>query len=95
VVWFGEPLDRSVLERAFALAEEADVCLVAGTSAVVQPAASLPLIARRRGGRVIEVNPDPTPLSAVAVPFCGGRPFERAAQNRIRSRRASPGRAKE
>jgi NAD-dependent deacetylase len=73
VVWFGEPLDRSVLERAFALAEEADVCLVAGTSAVVQPAASLPLITRRAGGRVIEVNPDPTPLSGVAnVALRGG-----------------------
>jgi NAD-dependent deacetylase len=73
VVWFGEPLDRSVLERAFALAEQADVCLVAGTSALVQPAASLPLIARQVGGRVIEVNPDPTPLSAVAnVALRGG-----------------------
>jgi NAD-dependent deacetylase len=73
VVWFGESLDRPVLERAFALAEEADVCLVAGTSALVQPAASLPLIARQAGGRVIEVNPDPTPLSAVAhVALRGG-----------------------
>jgi NAD-dependent deacetylase len=66
IVWFGEPLDPAVLERAFALAEEADVCLVAGTSGVVHPAASLPVVTRRAGGRVIEVNPDPTPLTQVA-----------------------------
>src|SRR5262245_24996037 len=41
VVWFGESLDRHILERAFAEAQAADLCLVVGTSGVVQPAASL------------------------------------------------------
>jgi NAD-dependent deacetylase len=67
VVWFGESLDPEVLERAFALAEAADVCLVAGTSAVVHPAASLPVTTARAGGRVIEVNPEPTPLTPLAA----------------------------
>jgi NAD-dependent deacetylase len=67
VVWFGESLDPAVLERAFALAEAADVCLVAGTSAVVHPAASLPVMTTRAGGRVIEVNPEPTPLTSLAA----------------------------
>jgi NAD-dependent deacetylase len=67
VVWFGEALDADVLQRAFALAEAADVCLVVGTSAAVQPAASIPLGTLRRGGVVIEVNPEPTPLTPHAT----------------------------
>jgi NAD-dependent deacetylase len=32
--------------------------LVIGTSAVVQPAASLPYLAKQRGAAVIEINPE-------------------------------------
>ena len=72
VVWFGEALPEAVLRQAFAAAERAQVFLVVGTSAVVQPAASLPLLARRAGGRVIEVNLDETPLSSdVDASFLG------------------------
>jgi len=67
VVWFGEGLDRDVLDRAFSLAAEADLCLVVGTSAVVQPAASIPLATLRGGGALVEVNPEPTPLSTWAT----------------------------
>jgi len=66
VVWFGEMLDESVLARAGAAAATADVCLVVGTSALVHPAASLPLRTRAHGGVVIEVNPEETPLTRVA-----------------------------
>ncbi len=69
VVWFGEALDPRVLEDAFETAESAQVCLVVGTSAVVQPAASIPLLTHRAGGVVVEVNPEPTPLSPIAR-FC-------------------------
>ena len=54
------------LDAAVTAAESAEVCLVVGTSAVVHPAASLPLLTRRAGGVVVEVNPAPTPLSGVA-----------------------------
>jgi NAD-dependent deacetylase len=37
-----------------------------GTSAVVQPAASLPLNAAEAGAKVIEINPDPTPITGSA-----------------------------
>jgi NAD-dependent deacetylase len=40
--------------------------IVAGTSAVVHPAAGLPLEVKRHGGTVIEINPDATPLSSMA-----------------------------
>lgn len=66
VVWFGESLDPQVLSRAFQAAQEADVCVVVGTSAVVHPAASVPLATLEAGGRVLEVNPEPTPLSGMA-----------------------------
>jgi NAD-dependent deacetylase len=66
VVWFGEPLDQVDLAQAFSLIKESDLLLVVGTSAVVQPVASFPLIAKQAGAMVIEVNKDPTPLSSLA-----------------------------
>jgi len=66
VVWFGEALDERVLDDAVRAAERAEVCLVIGTSGVVQPAASLAGVAREAGGRVVEVNPDETPLTRLA-----------------------------
>jgi NAD-dependent deacetylase len=66
VVWFGEMLDAGVLSAADAAAARADVCLVVGTSALVYPAAALPLRTRDRGGAIIEVNPEETAISAMA-----------------------------
>ncbi|HET6700845.1 MAG TPA: NAD-dependent deacylase [Gemmatimonadaceae bacterium] len=66
VVWFGEMLDEHVLAAADSAAATADVCLVIGTSALVYPAASLPLRTRAHGGVVIEVNPEETPLTRAA-----------------------------
>lgn len=66
VVWFGEALDPAVIGAAFAAAENADVCLVVGTSALVYPAAAVPDVTLGRGGTVIEVNLAATPLTATA-----------------------------
>jgi NAD-dependent deacetylase len=66
VVWFGEMLDEAILAAADAAAANADACLVVGTSALVHPAASLPLRTRASGGIIIEVNPEETPLSPAA-----------------------------
>ncbi len=63
VVWFGETLPADVLEAALAAAAACDIMLVVGTSAVVQPAACLPLVAKQNGALLVEVNPQPTPLS--------------------------------
>ena len=65
VVWFGEPLGEAI-DRAFGCAAEAEVCLVVGTSAVVQPAASVAMVTRRAGGVIIEVNPEETPLTPMS-----------------------------
>jgi NAD-dependent deacetylase len=61
IVWFGEALDGSVLERAADEAERCDVFLVVGTSGVVYPAAGFTDLALRSGATVIQVNLDPTP----------------------------------
>lgn len=64
VVWFGEPLPQGVIAEASRLATGADLCVVVGTSALVQPAASLPLLTLEAGGALLEVNPVATPLSS-------------------------------
>lgn len=57
-VLFGEPLPPEALESAWHEAGSCGVMLVIGTSAVVQPAASLPMVARDRGAKIIEINPE-------------------------------------
>ncbi len=64
VVWFGEALPAQVLREAEEAACAAEVFLVAGTSAVVYPAAGLVPLARSAGAKVIEVNLEETPFSA-------------------------------
>jgi NAD-dependent deacetylase len=63
VVWFGESLDAGLLAQAWAAAQNCRVMLVVGTSALVQPAASLAEVAAQAGAFVIEVNLEPTPNS--------------------------------
>ena len=63
VVWFGESLDSNLLQQAVQAARTAEVMLVIGTSAVVQPAASLALEAKDAGALVAEINLERTPHS--------------------------------
>ena len=63
VVWFGEMLPAAALRAAEQAAATAEVFFSIGTSALVYPAADLPLIALRAGAMVVEINPEPTPLS--------------------------------
>ncbi len=63
VVMFGEPIDVGLLRRSRMLAARCDVMLVIGTSATVEPAAYLPLIAKDNGAFIIEINPEATPLT--------------------------------
>jgi len=66
VVWFGETLPTDALEAAYAAAGACDVMFVVGTSGFVQPAGSLPLLAAERGAKVVEINPEVTPLTEAA-----------------------------
>lgn len=57
VVWFGEFLPPEAIARAHARAATCEVFLSVGTSNLVEPAASLPWIAARRGTPVVVINP--------------------------------------
>ena len=63
VVFFGEAIPKWALLEASSAAEKAKVMLVVGTSANVHPAAEMPVLTKRSGGRVIEINLEPTDLS--------------------------------
>jgi NAD-dependent deacetylase len=73
VVWFGESLDPSIIGKVYSELETADVCIVIGTSALVQPAASFPLIVKQRGGKIVEVNVEQTMLTSVADVHLSGQ----------------------
>jgi NAD-dependent deacetylase len=66
VVWFGEALPPAALDAAYQAAETCEIFLSIGTSGLVQPAASLPLVALQAGAVVVEINPTETPLSPLA-----------------------------
>ncbi len=66
VVFFGENLDEELLEEAFDTCGRADMIWVLGSSLTVQPAASLPVMTYRHGGKIVIVNADPTPMDNVA-----------------------------
>lgn len=63
VVWFGEALPPDALRRAEEAAANCEVMFSIGTSSLVHPAAGLPLVAKRQGAFLVEVNPGPTPLT--------------------------------
>jgi NAD-dependent deacetylase len=63
VVLFGEMLPEDVWTTAAESAATCDLCFVVGTSAIVYPAAGLPQAAMLSGAFLVEVNPEPTPLS--------------------------------
>jgi NAD-dependent deacetylase len=66
VVWFGEGLPEQALMQAQAAAVASRVFLSIGTSALVHPAAGLPLLAQRAGALLVEINREATPLSGQA-----------------------------
>ncbi|HSG29934.1 MAG TPA: NAD-dependent deacylase [Thermodesulfobacteriota bacterium] len=61
VVWFGEIIPMSAIDACVIAIDKCDVMLIIGTSGVVEPAASMGLMAMRSGKKVIEINLDTTP----------------------------------
>jgi NAD-dependent deacetylase len=66
VVWFEETLPADALQAAEEAARRCQILLVVGTSAEVYPAAALPDYAKSAGATIVEVNPNPTPMSDAA-----------------------------
>lgn len=58
VVWFGELLPEKALADAVAAATDCDLFFSIGTSALVQPAASLPSLAMQNRATVVIINID-------------------------------------
>ena len=63
---FGQSLVPEVIDRAFTVAEEADVLLAVGTTLGVYPAANVVPIAKRNGAYVIILNAEPTEMDTLA-----------------------------
>jgi len=66
VVWFGESMPTEAIQKAYNVMSLCDTLLVVGTSGVVYPVATFPQTVKEKGGFVIEVNMEPTPISSIA-----------------------------
>ncbi len=64
-VMFGEPIPPYALQRSQEETMKCDCMLLLGTSGVVYPTAGFPLIAKRRGATIIEVNLYESDLSPI------------------------------
>lgn len=72
---FGQAMPERETREAFRVSSAADLFIVVGSSLVVQPAASLPLVAKRGGARLVIINRDPTPyhdLADLVIPGSAG-----------------------
>lgn len=63
VVWFGEMLPQDIFAEAERKAAESDICFIVGTSAVVYPAAYIPISAKEAGATLVEINIESTNIS--------------------------------
>lgn len=65
-VSFGQAMPQDVLMQSQQAAQGCDLFLAVGSSLVVQPAASLPLVAKQSGAKLIIINRTETPLDDMA-----------------------------
>lgn len=56
LVFFNEPIPAYAKKKSFEEAEKADVLLIIGTNAEVLPAAEIPVVAKKHGAIIIEIN---------------------------------------
>jgi NAD-dependent deacetylase len=66
IIFFGEALHADSLSAAAEEIQKADLMLVLGSSLVVQPAGYYPQALVNKGGKIIIVNDQPTPLDDIA-----------------------------
>ena len=63
---FGQSMPEKETQEAYHRSSTCDLFMVVGSSLVVQPAASMPLVAKRNGARLVIINRDPTPYDDMA-----------------------------
>jgi len=66
IIHFGENLPQQALERAWEHARRSDLCIVFGSSLRVSPACDIPKETKKRGGKLVIVNYQSTPLDGRA-----------------------------
>jgi NAD-dependent deacetylase len=66
IVFFGENLHNEDWEKSLKLIEKAEVMIVIGSSLVVYPAAYLPILFKRKSGKLIIINKTITELDDLA-----------------------------
>lgn len=71
-IFFGEGIPEKSLQRSYQEAAQADLFLVIGSSGEVQPACQIPMLARNRGAKLIEINPHPSHFTPIADVFLQG-----------------------
>ena len=65
IIWFEDMLDHEVYTKATDIISNSDLFISIGTSALVYPAAGLPMTAKMNGARCIEINIDQTEISTL------------------------------
>ncbi len=63
---FGQSMPERETQEAYDRSSRSDLFIVIGSSLVVQPAASMPLVAKRSGAKLVIINRDPTPYDDMA-----------------------------
>ncbi|BBJ28425.1 NAD-dependent protein deacylase [Athalassotoga saccharophila] len=62
IIFFGELLPESEVDKAYRMIDDSTLMIAMGTSLAVYPAASFPQITLKKGGELVIVNREPTPL---------------------------------
>lgn len=71
-LFFGEEIKKELIDKSLELINSCDVFIIVGTSLNVMPAASFPMVAKQNLAKVIEINKNPTAISAFAdIPIRG------------------------
>ena len=65
-VSFGQAMPEAEMQRAEAMTLQCDLFIAIGSSLVVWPAAGFPLMAKRKGARLVIINREPTEFDAIA-----------------------------
>lgn len=76
-VFFGEPIPESASSHSFKEAEIADIFILIGTTGEIQPASTIPVIAKNNGARIIEINIEASNYThSITDVFLGGKATE-------------------
>lgn len=66
VIWFGEQLPVDAMNTAMERIQKCELLVTVGTSGVVHPVASFPLLAKSSSAAVVEINVDETPITSIS-----------------------------